>query len=132
MITVKEAVELANNIVNPSDAEQLKNYIYELQKENIDLKSQLVECKSKLQVAQEWSNTKSLYQECQTGHGAILYRKIKEIIADAFYCPVCFAKQLIIPLQPMLSSSGFTDPTIAYENLDEIKRCPSCDNRYFI
>ncbi len=123
MINLKEAVALTNNIVNPSDAEQLKNYIYQLQQENLELKSQLVECKSKLNVFEEWTNTKSLYKEHQTEHGAVVYIKIKETIPNIFYCPVCFDKKSIIPLQPV---PEYLARTLHLFDISVHKYCPAC------
>lgn len=131
MVTIKDAISLANNIVNPVDAEKLKNYIYKLQQENLDFKFQLIECKTNLQIAQEWANTKKFYQEHKTEHGYIVYRKVEEIIEGIFYCPVCFDKKSIKQLQPIphhLNKNKFhliTDIMLS-------RYCPSCEILYVL
>ena len=127
-MNIKDAVSIANNIVNPADADKLKAYIYDLQKENLELKSQLEDCKTKLKVFDEWNNTKSLYQEHKTEHGSVVYvRSIKEDITDIFYCPVCFSQKSIIPLQNFIKQR----PGLKVSR-EHIKECPSCQQIFAI
>ena len=56
-MNIEKAISVANQLANPTDAEALKNTIYQLQKENLDYKAKLEECKSKLKVYQKWSDT---------------------------------------------------------------------------
>jgi len=92
-------VSIADKFLNPTDAEQFRNMVYQLQQENIDLKTKYHECFTKLKEFEDWEVTKKKYKEYKTGRGGIVQALAKESTPDVFYCPVCFSKKSIVPLQ---------------------------------
>jgi len=129
-MNIKDAISLANNVVNPADADKLKTAIYDLQQENIDLKMKLQECISELQVYQEWDNTKSLYEEYKAFHGAVVYVKIGETKPVIFYCPACFSKKAVIPLQK-LDAGIASKLKVGHPSNKGEHFCPSCEQVYY-
>ena len=108
----------------------LKQVIYDLQQENIDLKMKLQECMSELQVYQEWENTKSLYKEYKAFHGAVVYIKTGETKPTIFYCPACFSKKSVIPLQK-LDAGIASKLKVGYRRNKGEHFCPSCEQVYY-
>lgn len=129
-MNIKDAISVANNVVNPADADKLKTTIYDLQQENIDLNMKLQECMSKLQVYQKWENTKSLYKEYKAHHGAVVYIKTDKTKPIIFYCPVCFGKESVIPLQKL--DSGISHKLKVHNPNNKGEHyCPSCEQVYY-
>lgn len=122
-MNIKDALEILDGIANAPRIDELKAIIYDLQKENLDLHTKLMDTEAKLKIHLDWSQKASLYKEYKTSYGAVVYRKIKEDIPGIFYCPACFDKNSIIPLQPVPAHmhTGFHLPDHLLH-----RYCPSC------
>lgn len=82
----------------------LQQAVYELQSENLDFQSQIVQLNSdkaelKRQIAsdEEWKAQVATVEEFVGPGRAIVFRKKG---AAVYYCPTCYAKRFLIPLQP--------------------------------
>ena len=128
-MNIPKVVSIIDKFLNPTDAQTLKNVIYQLQQENIDFKVKYQECLAKLQKLEHWEHTKSGYKEHKTKYGGIVYTKAEESAPNIYYCPVCFSKKLVIPLQKL-------SPDLAEKyNINDFpdhQLCPSCNAVFYI
>lgn len=129
-MSFKDALDILSNLSNIPRSDELKIIIYDLQKENLDLQSKLMETESKLKIFLDWTKESSLYKKHKTPHGSIIYIKIKETIPDIFYCPVCFDEKSIIPLQPI--THFMNDKFHCGALRDQSRYCPSCEHLYYL
>lgn len=128
---IPKIVSIADKFLNPADAEQFRNSVYQLQQENIDFKMKFQECYAKLQELENWERTKAGYKEYKTPSDSIVYVKDKESTPDVFYCPVCFNKKSIIPLQAVPLNIA-VESKASYKAFTGHKYCPSCEQLYLI
>ena len=126
---IQKLIAIANKLANPLDSESLKAGIYKLQIENLQLKEENVNVVTELRQKNEWAKSKKMYKQCQTKYKAVMYVKRKQTKSDVrvFYCPACFAHQLIVPLQPVpfnkIANLGHTADVHVY--------CPHCKEILF-
>lgn len=126
---IQKLISIADSIANPIDAEALKSAIYQLQKENIDFKVKYQECFTKLQELNDWEKTKAMYKEHKTNYGSVVYVKAEESTSNIYYCPVCFSKKSVIPLQKISKDLANKFHIHDFQNH---QLCPSCNSAYYI
>jgi hypothetical protein len=122
-MNIPQLIELTNNIANaPTKAEaqafilDLQTQLYALQKENIELKTQLYEYKKQVTEYFEWEKTKMLYKPQKTNGESIVYVKVEQGDIREIFCANCFSAKRIIHLQPPLLHP------------DGRMMCPNCKN----
>ena len=83
---------------------ELNQVVYELQSENLSLRQQLVQLEAdksaliqKIAPEDEWKNRSADVEIFQTAAGAVIYRRVGT--TDMYFCPTCYEKRLLIPLQ---------------------------------
>ncbi len=128
-MSFKDALDILSNLSSIPRIDELKVIIYDLQKENLDLQSKLMETESKLKVYLDWEKEASLYKKHKTSYGTFLYVKIDETIVGVFYCPICFKDKSVVILQPITTHMNRNDLHLGSSH-ENYRYCPSCKNLY--